>query len=126
MLGGDTVETSVNTYLVNTGARLVLIDTGAAGLFAPTLGNLLANMNAAPAASKGVFQGAMGSVNPCVAAGKLKPFEGTTELTPRPSPSHSTATANPLRKSAPRPTPKRPSKAIWWAHRTSPSLDWAM
>jgi glyoxylase-like metal-dependent hydrolase (beta-lactamase superfamily II) len=136
-LGGDTVETSVNTYLINTGAKLVLIDTGAAGLFGPTLGNLVANMkasgyqpeqvdeiyithmhpdhvgglmsggvvafpnatlridkaesdfwlseanmNAAPAASKGFFQGAMGSVNPYVAAGKLKPFEGTTELTP--------------------------------------------
>jgi len=136
-LGGVTVETSVNTYLINTGDKLVLIDTGAAGLFGPTLGNLLANlkasgyqpeqvdeiyithmhpdhvgglmsgsamafpnailridkadtdfwlseanMNAAPQESKGFFQGAMGSVNPYVAAGKLKTFEGTTELTP--------------------------------------------
>ncbi len=40
-------ETSVNGYLVNTGAKLVLIDTGAAGLFGPTLGNLLANLKAA-------------------------------------------------------------------------------
>ena len=121
------VETSVNAYLINTGSKLVLIDTGAAGLFGPTLGNVVANlkasgyqpeqideiyithmhadhvgglmssgaiafpnatlridkadtdfwlseakMNAAPADSKGFFQGAMASVNPYVAAGKLK------------------------------------------------------
>jgi glyoxylase-like metal-dependent hydrolase (beta-lactamase superfamily II) len=133
----DEVETSVNAFLVNTGSRLVLIDTGAAGLFGPTLGNLLANMraagyqpekvdevyithmhgdhvgglmagtnrafpnatlrldkrdtdfwlseanmNAAPADMKGFFQGAMLSANPYGAAGKLKTFEGSTELVP--------------------------------------------
>jgi len=41
------VDTSVNGYLINTGTKLVLIDTGAAGLFGPTLGNLLANLKAA-------------------------------------------------------------------------------
>ena len=131
------VETSVNTYLINTGSKLVLIDAGAAGLFGPTLGNLLANMKAAgyapeqvdeiyithmhgdhvgglmagdkrafpnatvridkadtdfwlseanmkaaPEAMKGFFQGAMTSVNPYAAAGKLKPFDGATELVP--------------------------------------------
>jgi len=40
------LETSVNGYLVNTGAKLVLIDTGGAGLFGPTLGKLLANLKA--------------------------------------------------------------------------------
>ncbi|HTP73652.1 MAG TPA: MBL fold metallo-hydrolase [Burkholderiaceae bacterium] len=40
------VETSVNGYLVNTGSKLVLIDTGAAGLFGPTLGNLVTNLKA--------------------------------------------------------------------------------
>ncbi|HEX9391314.1 MAG TPA: MBL fold metallo-hydrolase [Usitatibacteraceae bacterium] len=41
------VETSVNGFLVNTGEKLVLIDTGAAGLFGPTLGNLVNNLKAA-------------------------------------------------------------------------------
>ena len=131
------VETSVNGYLVNTGSKLVLIDAGAAGLFGPTLGKLVANlkasgyqpeqadeiyvthmhpdhvgglaadgkpvfpnavvradtreggfwlsqekMDAAPKDAKGFFQGAMASLNPYVAAGKLKPFDGETELVP--------------------------------------------
>jgi glyoxylase-like metal-dependent hydrolase (beta-lactamase superfamily II) len=41
------LDTSVNGYLINTGSKLVLVDTGAAGLFGPTLGNLLANLKAA-------------------------------------------------------------------------------
>ena len=41
-----------------------------------------ANMNAAPEGAKGFFQGAMASVNPYVAAGKLKTFEGNAELIP--------------------------------------------
>jgi len=42
----DAVETSVNAYLVNTGSKLVLIDTGASSLFGPTLGSLQANLKA--------------------------------------------------------------------------------
>ena len=41
------VETSVNGYLINTGDKLILVDTGAAGLFGPTLGRLTANLKAA-------------------------------------------------------------------------------
>jgi len=41
------VETSVNCFLVNTGTKLVLIDAGAGGLFGPTLGKLIASLNAA-------------------------------------------------------------------------------
>ena len=41
------LETSVNGYLINTGDKLVLIDAGAAGLFGPTLGKLVANLKAA-------------------------------------------------------------------------------
>lgn len=41
------LETSVNGYLINTGSKLVLIDTGAGALFGPTLGRLAANLKAA-------------------------------------------------------------------------------
>jgi glyoxylase-like metal-dependent hydrolase (beta-lactamase superfamily II) len=40
------VETSVNGYLINTGTKLVLVDTGAASNFGPTLGKLIANLRA--------------------------------------------------------------------------------
>jgi len=131
------VETSVNAYLINTGSKLILIDTGAAALFGPTLGKLQANlkaagydaaqvdeiylthvhpdhagglqdngaaafpnavvradqreadfwlsqarMDAAPAASKGFFQGAMASMKAYVAAGRFRPFAGETVLQP--------------------------------------------
>jgi glyoxylase-like metal-dependent hydrolase (beta-lactamase superfamily II) len=131
------LETSVNGYLVNTGDKLVLVDTGAAGLFGPTLGRLVANLKAAgyqpeqvdeiyithmhpdhvgglmagdklafpnatvradkhdadfwlsqanlekaPADSKGFFQGAMASLNPYVMAGKFSAFDGDTQLVP--------------------------------------------
>jgi glyoxylase-like metal-dependent hydrolase (beta-lactamase superfamily II) len=134
---GVPVETSVNGYLINTGAKLVLIDTGASGLFGPTLGRLQANLKAAgyqpeqvdevyithlhpdhvgglvvdgkaafpnatvrfdkrdadfwlsaeqldkaPADAKGFFQGAQASVKPYQEAGRVKPFDGNTELVP--------------------------------------------
>lgn len=40
------LETSVNAYLVNTGTKLILIDTGAGALFGTTLGKLVANLKA--------------------------------------------------------------------------------
>lgn len=40
------------------------------------------NLDSAPAASKGFFQGAMASVDPYVQAGKFIPFDGSVELVP--------------------------------------------
>lgn len=134
---GDSVPTSVNAYLVNTGGKLVLIDAGAATLFGPGLDQLHANLKAsgyqpeqvdvvvithmhgdhiggliqggkiafpnatvmadqhdadfwlsaenlakAPEGMKMFFQGAQMTLNPYVAAGKFKPFEGNTEIVP--------------------------------------------
>ncbi|PTL78896.1 MBL fold metallo-hydrolase [Vitiosangium sp. GDMCC 1.1324] len=51
-----------------------------------------ANMDKAPADKKSLFQGAMASLNPYIAADKLKTFEGDTELFPGiraiPTPGH--------------------------------------
>jgi glyoxylase-like metal-dependent hydrolase (beta-lactamase superfamily II) len=43
----DPVQTSVNAFLINTGDKLVLIDTGAGTFFGPTLGRMLAALKAA-------------------------------------------------------------------------------
>ena len=40
-------EASVNAFLINTGSKLVLIDTGAGVLFGPSVGKLLGNLQAA-------------------------------------------------------------------------------
>lgn len=42
----DPVETSVTAYLINTGSKLVLIDTGAGAFFGPTVGKLMGNLKA--------------------------------------------------------------------------------
>ena len=44
---GLPVEISVNGFLVNTGTKLILIDTGTGGYSGPTSGTLLANLKAA-------------------------------------------------------------------------------
>jgi glyoxylase-like metal-dependent hydrolase (beta-lactamase superfamily II) len=41
------VETSVNTFLINTGTKLLLIDTGAGTLFGPTVGKFIVSLNEA-------------------------------------------------------------------------------
>jgi glyoxylase-like metal-dependent hydrolase (beta-lactamase superfamily II) len=41
------VQGSINAFLVNTGTRLVLVDTGAGALYGPCCGKLLANLRAA-------------------------------------------------------------------------------
>jgi glyoxylase-like metal-dependent hydrolase (beta-lactamase superfamily II) len=43
----DAIATSVNEWLVNTGDRLVLIDTGTSNVYAPTLGRMATNLAAA-------------------------------------------------------------------------------
>jgi len=40
------VETSVNAFLINTGSKLVLVDSGAGALFGPTLGKLVDSLKA--------------------------------------------------------------------------------
>ncbi|NLZ17797.1 MAG: MBL fold metallo-hydrolase [Desulfobulbaceae bacterium] len=45
--GYPKIQGTVNAYLVNTGAHLVLVDAGASKAFNPNLGNLLDNMRAA-------------------------------------------------------------------------------
>ena len=46
-VGNPKMQTAVNAYLINTGDHLVLVDTGAAKLFGPSLGYILQNMKAA-------------------------------------------------------------------------------
>jgi glyoxylase-like metal-dependent hydrolase (beta-lactamase superfamily II) len=131
------IETSVDAFLVNTGSKLVLVDTGAGVLFGPTVGKLLgnlkasgyrpeqideiyithmhgdhiggllldgkiafpnavvrasqqeadfwlskSNMDAAPKDRRDAFEAATNMLNPYIAAGKFKPFNGDTELVP--------------------------------------------
>jgi glyoxylase-like metal-dependent hydrolase (beta-lactamase superfamily II) len=42
----DPIEASVNGFLINTGSKLVLIDTGSGTFFGPTVGKLLASLRA--------------------------------------------------------------------------------
>lgn len=41
------LETSVNVYLINTGAKLILVDAGGGAIFGPALGKLQSNLQAA-------------------------------------------------------------------------------
>jgi len=43
----DVVVTSVNEWVINTGDKLVLVDTGTSNVFAPTLGRMAKNLAAA-------------------------------------------------------------------------------
>jgi glyoxylase-like metal-dependent hydrolase (beta-lactamase superfamily II) len=53
----DAIPTAVNEWLVNTGDKLVLVDTGTSNLFGPTLGRLAKNLAAA-----GVDPGAVDAI----------------------------------------------------------------
>ena len=131
------IDTSVNAYLINTGDKLVLVDTGAGSFFGPSVGKLVASMKAAgyqpeqvdeiyithmhgdhiggltvngaavfpnaivradshdadqwlsqknldkaPADAKDGFQHAISSLQPYIAAGHFKTFNGDTDLIP--------------------------------------------
>ncbi|WP_374567431.1 MBL fold metallo-hydrolase [Ideonella sp.] len=139
------LHTSFNAYLVKTGDKLVLVDTGAGSFFGPTLNKLQAGMKAAgytpdqvtdilithlhadhvgglvngeaiqfpnavvhadkaeldywldtakaeaaPKEAQGFFKMAQAALTPYVKAGKVKPFEGATEMVPgiRTQPTH--------------------------------------
>jgi glyoxylase-like metal-dependent hydrolase (beta-lactamase superfamily II) len=43
----EPIEFSVNAFLVNTGTKLVMIDTGTGGAYGPTVGKLISNLEAA-------------------------------------------------------------------------------
>ncbi len=47
LASSEGVPTAVNAYLVHTGEQLVLVDSGAASCFGPSLGQLLSNLRAA-------------------------------------------------------------------------------
>ncbi len=46
-LAGQKVQTAVNAFLINAGGKLILVDTGAAKAFGPTLGFIGSNLKAA-------------------------------------------------------------------------------
>jgi glyoxylase-like metal-dependent hydrolase (beta-lactamase superfamily II) len=43
-VGFPKMQTSVNAYLINTGSKLILVDTGGGKMLGPTLGNILPNL----------------------------------------------------------------------------------
>ena len=58
LISDSKAPTSVNAYLINTGSKLVLVDTGTAKLFGPGLGQVLKNLKASgydPAQVDAVF-----------------------------------------------------------------------
>ncbi len=140
-------EGSINAFLINTGHRLILIDSGAGSLYGACCGNLLKNLEAsgyrpeqvdeiylthlhadhvggiapngkiafpnatvrasktdvdywldraneaaAPAFLHAMFEGAMASLQPYIDSGRLKTFDGATDLAPGirtvPAPGH--------------------------------------
>ncbi|QBE66874.1 MBL fold metallo-hydrolase [Pseudoduganella lutea] len=129
------VEGSINAFLVNTGTKLILVDSGAGALYGADGGHLLGNLRAAgyapeqvdevllthlhadhvggvalggaaafpnavvrvnrrdatywlstteqgkaPSFLRGMFDGAMASLKPYIAAGRFKPFDGAGQL----------------------------------------------
>lgn len=66
------VQTAVNAYLVNTGKNLVLVDTGAAQCFGPTLGVVQSNLEASGYTADQVDTVLLTHLHPDHACGLLK------------------------------------------------------
>jgi glyoxylase-like metal-dependent hydrolase (beta-lactamase superfamily II) len=65
------IPTSVNEWLVNTGDKLVLVDTGTSNVYAPTLGRMAKNLAAAGVDSTAVDMVILTHLHPDHAAGLL-------------------------------------------------------
>jgi glyoxylase-like metal-dependent hydrolase (beta-lactamase superfamily II) len=70
-LSKDQTPTAVNEWLVNTGDRLVLVDTGTSNVFAPTLGRMAKNLAAAGVEPATVDMVILTHLHPDHAAGLL-------------------------------------------------------
>jgi glyoxylase-like metal-dependent hydrolase (beta-lactamase superfamily II) len=69
----DATKTSVNEWLVNTGDKLVLVDTGTSNVFAPTLGRMAKHLGAAGVDPAAVDVVILTHMHPDHAAGLLTP-----------------------------------------------------
>src|SRR5262245_39757036 len=67
----DNIPTSVNEWLVNTGDRLILVDTGTSNVFAPTLGRMAKNLAAAGVDASAIDAVILTHLHPDHAAGLL-------------------------------------------------------
>jgi glyoxylase-like metal-dependent hydrolase (beta-lactamase superfamily II) len=69
----DNIPTAVNEWLVNTGDKLILVDTGTSNVFAPTLGRMAKNLAAAGVDPAAVDMVVLTHLHPDHAAGLLTP-----------------------------------------------------
>ena len=69
----DNIPTAVNEWLVNTGDKLVLVDTGTSNVFAPTLGRMAKNLAAAGVDPAMVDMVILTHLHPDHSAGLLTP-----------------------------------------------------
>jgi glyoxylase-like metal-dependent hydrolase (beta-lactamase superfamily II) len=67
----DNIPTAVNEWLVNTGDKLILVDTGTSNVFAPTLGRMAKNLAAAGVDPAAVDMVIVTHLHPDHAAGLL-------------------------------------------------------
>jgi glyoxylase-like metal-dependent hydrolase (beta-lactamase superfamily II) len=67
----DNIPTAVNEWLVNTGDKLILVDTGTSNVFAPTLGRMAKNLAAAGVDPAAVDMVILTHLHPDHAAGLL-------------------------------------------------------